>query len=139
MANPKSDYRDAIIKLKELGHSYNEIAEKLGCSKSTVSYHLNPETKKKVLERSRKRRANNKKWWKEYSKDHFCQVCQESESVCLDYHHIFPEDKFMEISKMVNCFFSKEKILEELEKCICICANCHRKVHADIIDLEKYL
>lgn len=35
--------KDSIIKLRKLGLSYNEIKEKLGCSKSTISYHCNKE------------------------------------------------------------------------------------------------
>lgn len=31
--------KEDIIKLRKLGYSYNEIAEKLGCSKSIISYH----------------------------------------------------------------------------------------------------
>ena len=33
----------------------------------------------------------------------------------------------------------KENLLKEIKKCVCLCANCHRKVHAGIIDLNKYL
>ena len=32
--------RDQILKLKEQGLSYNEIQRELGCSKSTINYHL---------------------------------------------------------------------------------------------------
>ena len=28
-----------ILELRELGHSYNEIAKELNCAKSTISYH----------------------------------------------------------------------------------------------------
>ena len=39
-------YRDKILSLRELGFSYNEIAEKLNCAKSTVHYHLKGEGSK---------------------------------------------------------------------------------------------
>jgi predicted HNH restriction endonuclease len=29
--------------------------------------------------------------------------------------------------------------MKEIEKCVCVCANCHRKIHAGIINLEDYL
>ena len=30
---------------------------------------------------------------------------------------------------------SWEKVKEELDKCILVCANCHREIHAGIIQL----
>ena len=33
-------YRKDIIELRKCGLSYKEIAQKIGCAKSTVSYHL---------------------------------------------------------------------------------------------------
>jgi IS30 family transposase len=33
--------KNKIIELRKLGFSYNEISEKLNCSKSTISYHCN--------------------------------------------------------------------------------------------------
>ena len=32
-----------------------------------------------------------------------------------------------------------KKLLAEIKKCVCLCSNCHRKVHAGIINLENYL
>ena len=34
---------------------------------------------------------------------------------------------------------SREWLLEEIKKCVCLCSNCHRKIHAGIINLEDYL
>ena len=43
--------KEKIIELREKGYSYSQIVEELGCSKSTVSYHLNEDTKKKVTKK----------------------------------------------------------------------------------------
>jgi len=139
MANPISKYKEDIQRLHKEGVTNIDIARQLGCVKSTVSYHLNDNTKKAARDRSRERRIKTKEWFREYTKDDKCLVCSEAESVCIDYHHIFPEDKVKELSKLVNEMFSKEKILIELEKCVPLCANCHRKVHANIIDLQNYI
>lgn len=66
-----------------------------------------------------------------------CIVCNEAEPVCLDFHHINPEEKEFTIGKHRNK--SKENLLKEISKCVCLCANCHRKVHAGLINLKDYL
>ena len=48
--------KEKILKLREHGMTYSEISEKLGCSKSTISYHLNTTTKEKSKERITKRK-----------------------------------------------------------------------------------
>lgn len=57
-----------------------------------------------------------------------CANCTESDSVCLDFHHI--GDKDMEITKAIHRGWSWTRVVKELEKCIVFCANCHRKFHA---------
>lgn len=64
-------------------------------------------------------------------------ICDETEPVCLDFHHIDPNEKDFTISKHRGK--SKENLLKEIKKCVCVCANCHRKIHAGIINLENYL
>jgi DNA-binding CsgD family transcriptional regulator len=48
-----------IWDLKNNGHSYNDITEKLKCSKSTISYHLSRGGKERVNKRRRQNRADN--------------------------------------------------------------------------------
>lgn len=44
-----------------------------------------------------------------------------------DFHHINPDEKELLISKMLS--HSWENIKKELDKCLLLCANCHRLVH----------
>lgn len=46
-----------ITELREQGDTYDQISEKLGCSKGTVAYHLNPKVKEKSKIRQRMNRA----------------------------------------------------------------------------------
>ena len=62
-----------------------------------------------------------------------CLICGETEPVCLDFHHKNPNEKDFTIGKRVSR--SKDNLLMEINKCVCLCANCHRKVHAGIINL----
>lgn len=66
-----------------------------------------------------------------------CIVCGEKEPVCIDWHHIDPKTK----SFTIGASFSKAKklILAEIQKCVCLCSNCHRKVHNGKINLNNYI
>lgn len=63
-----------------------------------------------------------------------CVFCFESEPVVLDYHHV--DDKLFNISRMVRDRLTIEAIEAEIEKCVVVCANCHRKLHAGLIFLK---
>lgn len=66
-----------------------------------------------------------------------CIICGEKESVCIDFHHTNPSEKEFTIGKHRSR--SKEWLLNEISKCVCLCANCHRKIHAGILNLQDYL
>lgn len=51
--------REKILELRNQGKSYNQIAEILGCSKSTISYYCGDNQKEKVRERTKKLRSEN--------------------------------------------------------------------------------
>ena len=71
-----------------------------------------------------------------------CERCGYDKNIgALDFHHLDPKQKEFEISKVRHK--SIEDIKEELDKCILLCANCHREEHCSnyesIIDqYEKY-
>lgn len=67
-----------------------------------------------------------------------CQCCSERELCCLDFHHIEPALKIDVISYFVNAG-SRKKLFLEISKCIIVCANCHRKIHAGKIDISKLI
>ena len=52
-----SDLGQKIIDLRQQGLSYTKIAEKLNCSKSTVSYHCLESSRNKTKERFIKNKA----------------------------------------------------------------------------------
>ncbi len=58
-----------------------------------------------------------------------CQKCGYNKyHGALEFHHIDPTQKDMEWRKLRQC--SEKKLQEELDKCILLCANCHRETHA---------
>lgn len=62
-----------------------------------------------------------------------CAICKEDDASCLDLHHINPEEKEDDPSNFR--YRSFKKFLEEAKKCIVLCSNCHRKLHANKLSL----
>lgn len=57
-----------------------------------------------------------------------CAHCGEDHPGILEFHHVDPTAKEFTIgSGWRNA--SRNRILEEINKCIVLCANCHRKLH----------
>ena len=81
-------------------------------------------------------RSKHRAWFKDIKKDMSCSNCGESESACLDFHHICSDTKKRNVANMVSDCFSKEKIEKEMAKCVVVCANCHRKIHAGLLSYK---
>ncbi len=60
-----------------------------------------------------------------------CVLCPETEVACLDFHHII---KGIPVYRASNNSYSS--LAKELNKCIIVCCNCHRKIHADLIKVD---
>jgi len=62
-----------------------------------------------------------------------CQECGYHKcNGALEFHHLNPSEKDFSISHLKNYAFN-DKIKLELDKCILVCANCHREIHAGLI------
>lgn len=58
-----------------------------------------------------------------------CKVCGIKEPLCIfDFHHIDPGTKDFSLNEKKSLSF--DKIKSELDKCIILCANCHRIEHS---------
>ncbi len=58
-----------------------------------------------------------------------CELCGYSKCIsALEFHHIDPSGKDFGIAYK-GYTRSWAKVKEELDKCIMVCANCHREVH----------
>lgn len=65
----------------------------------------------------------------EYRATHPCG-CGESDPICLDFHHT-NGDKEISVALIPTRGWTPERMMEEVQKCIVLCANCHRKLHRD--------
>lgn len=66
-----------------------------------------------------------------------CEICGYCKSTAaMDFHHKDPSKKDFTIAAAKNVSMSA-KIKEELDKCMLLCANCHREIHSNIEFIEK--
>lgn len=91
------------------------------------SYHNH---KDHVIAKNLANKGKNVQWYEAYKKTLKCERCPENDPVCLDFHHINPQEKDFAVSIIVRGTYSKERIMKEINKCIVLCANCHRKEHS---------
>lgn len=62
-----------------------------------------------------------------------CCLCGYNKCLsALEFHHTDPTKKDFTISNSPHMAF--EKSLQEAKKCILVCANCHREIHAGLIN-----
>ena len=56
-----------------------------------------------------------------------CERCGYDKNIsALEFHHIDSRQKDFSITDTHRCW---EEVKAELDKCILVCANCHREIH----------
>lgn len=73
----------------------------------------------------RQERVRENRKYMHSRKEAGCCVCGEKDIACLDFHHM--NDKYDQVSHMQT--HSRNKIVQETDKCVVLCSNCHRKLH----------
>ena len=129
-------------------HTAKETAKHFGVSVGTIKYYCPPKEEKKILtekqrkqrrvESVQKRREKVKQMAVEY-KGGKCKCCGYNKYIgALEFHHIDPTKKTFGIS-CNGLTKAWGEVKKELDKCILVCSNCHREIHAGIIDLNSYI
>lgn len=91
--------------------------------------------KDKFNTRRRIRRRSNQEYVLNIKKQSSCTQCGNNDYRCLEFHHL--DDKELNIAQAVSQHSTK-KLLQELNKCIILCANCHRILHYDETHRKRY-
>ena len=76
-----------------------------------------------------RRKKQLRKWFWELKTNLKCAKCSENHNATLEFHHRKPHTKEKAIHKMLDDGLSTKRILKEMEKCIVLCSNCHKKEH----------
>lgn len=68
-----------------------------------------------------------------------CRRCgYDTDASALEFHHTDPNEKDYAVSRLAYGNWSIKRIKEEIRKCICVCANCHREIHREIKEGVKH-
>ncbi len=129
---PRSkDYKDGIRSFCRACHNEYKKQYYKSCS---------IEQKEAAKARNRKYQIELREWISNEVKKDGCCLCGESNPICLDFHHVIQEEKSDWIHRLIS-LNSRKKLEIELRKCAVVCSNCHRKIHAGIIEnpIDKQL
>lgn len=131
---------EEIVKLNEYykEHSGEETMKRFNISKSTLTKYSDnkrinyTDEERKVINYNRVRdyRQKLKERSIEY-KGGKCEKCGYNKcNGALEFHHLDPKEKDFGVGQYST--LSWNKIQRELDKCIMVCANCHREIHHEI-------
>lgn len=82
--------------------------------------------REEILQRNKDRYAIGKELVESLKTN--CAKCNDNRKYIIDFHHINPKLKVFEVSKG-STGRSHKKIIEEANKCVCMCRNCHSEFH----------
>jgi len=123
--NEKKDW-GYFSKNKRAKDGYQRICKLCKKEEDHRLYLLNP---KQILARNKRYSDKIKEWWKVYRTTLKCTKCNEDRFWVIDLHHLDPNEKEYNVSSMIWENHSLKKIQGEIDKCIPLCANCHRDYH----------
>lgn len=133
---------ETVYKIKEYykTHTVKETSKKFNVSETTVKKYGDSKKRIAITEEERKKRSvqyvsKRRQKIKEMSiayKGGSCSKCGYYKcNGALEFHHLDPTKKDFSVAKKGHCS-SWEKVKKELDKCILVCANCHREIHEEL-------
>lgn len=81
-----------------------------------------------VAERCEGRRERVKKF-QEFKSSLKCSLCGEDAVECIEFHHRDPKEKDNNLADVAG-MWSWTRLMTEVDKCVVVCSNCHRKIHS---------
>jgi len=137
------DLINDIRKYYNEGNSSIKTAEYFNISKSTVLKYVDSRRQTKMSDKERKKRLSEGVIWyrkrlKEKAVEYkggMCECCGYDRAIeALEFHHRNPKEKdFSPSGKSI----SWERMKKEIDKCIMVCANCHREIHCGLIEINE--
>jgi hypothetical protein len=117
---------DLFNKNKTKKDGYQTMCKPCSQARSRKYYRNNHDKHIAEIAKRKKKVINeNRKLLFDFYKEHPCVDCGETDVYTLELDHL--RDKDMEVSKAVGRGWSKERLVDEIAKCVVRCANCHRR------------
>lgn len=144
--NYVSNVREKLteVEIEELNiyykdHSIDECVVKFNIGRSTVIKYTKNKYVKLSVDELKDRNYNKVKTHRQKLKEKSisykggsCEKCGYNRcNSALEFHHLDPNKKDFGIG--TYSVLSWDKIKEELDKCILLCANCHRELHHNLL------
>ena len=130
---PEEDF-NFKIKKKNIRQSYCR-----SCHKAYLKKHYKENTeyyKEKAKVHNKRYQAKARKAIYEFKLSNPCEHCGIEDPRVLEFNHTDPSTKKYNVAEMVKSGHSVNSILDEIAKCVVLCANCHRIETAK--DFEYY-
>lgn len=86
----------------------------------------------KTTQNKRKRKGE----WDVFKASQKCSHCGVQHPALIDFHHVIRDGDKQSVNKLVADGRFK-RAMEEIQKCIPLCANCHRLLHWGEIQIQK--
>jgi hypothetical protein len=117
-------------RVKENGTYYRNNLEdrKKYHKKRLKKLYQNEETRIRLNKNAEVARKKKTTKYREFMKQKKCDICGFNDYRALQWHHLDPKTKSFNVATGVR-FKCWDDTLKEINKCQCLCANCHRIVH----------
>ena len=67
-----------------------------------------------------------------------CQICSYNRCMnALEFHHLNPNEKEFGLGAVRANPKNWVSIVSEMQKCILLCSNCHKEIHAGLINIPE--
>ncbi|WP_233263410.1 homing endonuclease associated repeat-containing protein [Halorhabdus sp. CUG00001] len=131
------DKEMAITDMITHGYSIDRLKDEIAtCEVLCANCHQKQHDRRPAVVRDETASPTTKRerlqvWTFAYRRQAGCQRCHETDPVCLQFHHETPETKTDSIGNLIANSAPEAAVRGEVEKCIVLCASCHRKEHRE--------
>lgn len=116
-----STKRNSVSQLVQQGYPISTILEEIAkCAVLCGNCHS-----ELTCSSNKSSNVSRRDWFTEYKDTLQCSECGVTGGYRLHFHHVDPDTKYLGVAVMVTRHYPKSQIFDEIEKCLCLCNNCH--------------